>query len=544
MSFEKREFQEIGFNNIIKQGLLLRRLAIQSATGSGKTVIMSRHVEWIYEKVKEALNNNVECNKRIVVIADREKLIEQISKTFMARGIWIHVCTTNTKVCPPNTYVYICTSQMAYIRLKKDSGFFRDVHTVICDEAHTTIHNKTIDILEEHYKPFVFGYTATPIYSTKAPMRDFYNGIVCVADVPELIRDGFLIPEKTYSIIIAKEYMDNLVIDKKNNDYTSKSITSLYGRNEVMEQFKYALETKRKGRTIIFCSSIEHCKTTCDFLKKEGYNAMSVTSDNKKDIELSYKFIQSDENNILVSVEMLTKGYDEPMLETVIILRTTTSLSLFLQMAGRGGRLCKSICKEHFVLIDLGNNIVNSDGSRKFGLWSDGRDWEAIYWGTEEKKAKAAAFKVCPECALILPAGCSVCHECGYVFTKKTKQKERKEPAEFEIIELFRGCFDTESSKKTISAAIKKRDERGYKESWIGFELMEQTCTEIKNKVGLINISAENQEKIVSFAIDEFLAKVKLAKSINQNVSILAPSGQFWRQKCLQFLGFSEPKKK
>ncbi len=74
---------------------------------------------------------------------------------------------------------------------------------------------------------------------------------------------------------------------------------------------------------------------------------------------------------ILTSVSILTTGFDEPTVETIILNRATKSLTLYHQMIGRGSRILKN--KKEFTVIDLGNN------ARRFGLWDAHVNWPDIF---------------------------------------------------------------------------------------------------------------------------------------------------------------------
>ena len=76
-------------------------------------------------------------------------------------------------------------------------------------------------------------------------------------------------------------------------------------------------------------------------------------------------------NAILTSVGILTTGFDEPTVKTIIINRATRSLTLYHQMIGRGSRKLPE--KDAFSIIDLGNNV------RRFGYWQDYINWQDAF---------------------------------------------------------------------------------------------------------------------------------------------------------------------
>ena len=71
------------------------------------------------------------------------------------------------------------------------------------------------------------------------------------------------------------------------------------------------------------------------------------------------------------SVSILTTGFDEPSVDTIILKRATKSLALYYQMIGRGSRVFGK--KTKFTIIDLGNNVA------RFGSWNAPVDWHEIF---------------------------------------------------------------------------------------------------------------------------------------------------------------------
>ena len=83
------------------------------------------------------------------------------------------------------------------------------------------------------------------------------------------------------------------------------------------------------------------------------------------------KWFRETPDAILTSVSILTTGFDEPTIDTIILNRATKSLTLYYQMIGRGSRILNN--KSSFSVIDLGNNC------HRFGPWGSDLDWKAIF---------------------------------------------------------------------------------------------------------------------------------------------------------------------
>lgn len=120
-------------------------------------------------------------------------------------------------------------------------------------------------------------------------------------------------------------------------------------------------------------------------------------------------------------------GFDDTTVQAIILARSTLSLSLFLQIVGRGGRVTDKIFKDTFIFIDGGGNIA------RHLEWSDSsRDWERIFYkGIGEDKPKKQALDQitdCENCGMLYSKNTKICPECGH---------ERFTPPPLESVEIL-----------------------------------------------------------------------------------------------------------
>jgi superfamily II DNA or RNA helicase len=141
----------------------------------------------------------------------------------------------------------------------------------------------------------------------------------------------------------------------------------------MMGKLLSAYEELAKGtKTLIFNNGISTSKYVYEIFKKAGYPIRHL--DNKNTASERREILEWFSNTpdaVLTSVSILTTGFDEPSVETIILNRATRSLTLYFQMIGRGSRILKD--KEEFTVIDLGNNIA------RFGPWDAELDWHEIF---------------------------------------------------------------------------------------------------------------------------------------------------------------------
>ena len=162
-----------------------------------------------------------------------------------------------------------------------------------------------------------------------------------------------------------------------NGDYTVKSSDDLYSNMVMQEKLLHAYTEKSLGKkTLIFNNGISTSLQVYESFKNAKYNIRhldnTTSAEDRKDILTWFK---KTNDAILTSVGILTTGFDEPTVETIILNRATKSLTLYFQMIGRGSRRLPN--KQEFTVIDLGNNAL------RFGLWNNPIDWQHIFKSPE-----------------------------------------------------------------------------------------------------------------------------------------------------------------
>jgi superfamily II DNA or RNA helicase len=141
----------------------------------------------------------------------------------------------------------------------------------------------------------------------------------------------------------------------------------------MQEKLLFAYEEVAIGdKTLIFNSGIDTSLRVEETFKKRGFKIRHLDSTfSDKDRQDVLSWFKTTPGAILTSVGILTTGFDEPTVQTIILNRATRSLTLYHQMIGRGSRKLPN--KDQFKLIDLGNNV------RRFGLWQDYLNWQDAF---------------------------------------------------------------------------------------------------------------------------------------------------------------------
>lgn len=338
-------------------------LLYQLPTGGGKTVIFS-------EIVRRYLSKH---DKKVVVLTHRIELCKQTSKMLKGFGVKNKIINSNIKELPDQDE-YACFVAMVETlknRLNDEKLLIDNVGLVIIDEAH---YNSFRKLFSSFKNSFILGVTATPLSSNiKLPMYQNYSELIVGDTIQSLIDHGFLAKATTYSYDVG---LTSLKVGI-NGDYTVKSSDDLYMNMVMQEKLLHAYTEKSFGKkTLIFNNGINTSLYVYDTFKEAGFNIKhldnTTSNEDRKDILAWFK---KTSDAILTSVGILTTGFDEPTVETIILNRATKSLTLYFQMIGRGSRKLPN--KSEFSIIDLGNNAL------RFGLWNEPIDWQHIFKNPE-----------------------------------------------------------------------------------------------------------------------------------------------------------------
>jgi len=129
----------------------------------------------------------------------------------------------------------------------------------------------------------------------------------------------------------------------------------LYTQAIMQGKLLEAYEEVAKGtKTLIFNAGILTSIAVYETFKKKGLPVRHLDSTfSDKDRAETLEWFRNTKNGILTSVSILTTGFDEPEVETIMLNRATKSLTLYHQMIGRGSRVLPN--KKQFKIIDLGN---------------------------------------------------------------------------------------------------------------------------------------------------------------------------------------------
>jgi superfamily II DNA or RNA helicase len=390
-----RPYQERFINNIAARLVTTKRVVAQLATGGGKTVCFAAICD------RFTARNTTD----ILILVHREELLHQASR---AIALPTQPVVAGMKSIPA-ARVYVAMVETAYKRLHQ----FTNIGLVIVDECHIGNFTKVIEHFSSQY---IIGFTATPLAARKSnPLRNYFNDIICGIDIPELIEQGYLCPELTYS---AAQIVDRAKLKMKAGDFDQAQMAAAYKNPKYIDTTVNAYKQHSLGRkTIIFNCNVEHSQAVNAAFCAAGFNSRHLDADSPDRAEVLEWFANTPDA-ILNNIGIATTGFDQPDIETVIVNKATASMPLWLQMCGRGAR--PHAVKLAFTIIDLGGNCMTH------GLWSSPRNWSDIFHNPKKPGNGVAPMKECPDCGALLHTAVRLC-DCGHLFPVIAAKDEKIE---------------------------------------------------------------------------------------------------------------------
>lgn len=343
MGYTLRKYQKEAVDAVFKewkQGHEKTLLVL--ATGTGKTIIFAN-----------VAKRCVERNEHVLVLAHRGELIQQAhDKIKDAVDIDSDIEKAERTAVGSDKNIVIASMQTLVNenRLKAyPQNYFQ---TIIIDEAHHALSDSYQKILKYFNNAKVLGVTATAERGDKKNLAVYFNSVAYEYSMMDAIGDNppALAPIQAMTVPINIDISDVGTTLGKNGDYIASEL------GDALEPYLAAIgkeisNTCGNRKTMVFTPLIKISQEFVGILNKnKNLNACEVNGETK-DRDKIIKDFEAGKYNVLVNSMLLTEGFDCPAVDCVVILRATKSHGLYVQMVGRGTRLCEG--KKDLLLLDF-----------------------------------------------------------------------------------------------------------------------------------------------------------------------------------------------
>ena len=329
------------------------RNLVVAATGTGKTVISALD----YKRFRKQ-NPDKPC--RLLFVAHREEILKQSMYTFRAvlkdANFGEMFVGSYKPESIDNLFISIQTFNSQDFTAKTTPEFY---DYIIVDEFHHAA-APTYQKLLAYYQPHILlGLTATPErMDGKSVLPYFNNRIAAEIRLPEAIDRKLLCPFQYFGVT---DTVDLDTLKWSAGGYDKGELSKIYTLSGAMANRRADLVVSALLKYVTdiddvkglgFCVSIEHAEFMCRYFNEHNIPSMYLTGHSPEEERKTAKQrLVTGKVRFIFVVDIYNEGVDIPEVNTVLFLRPTESLTVFLQQLGRGLRLAED--KECLTVLDF-----------------------------------------------------------------------------------------------------------------------------------------------------------------------------------------------
>lgn len=336
------------------------RLAVQMATGLGKTITFAHEAEtWLCNEGSQ----DDTYQKRVLILVHTDELTRQAEQKI--RMVCGHAWDIGVVKAERNeTDADIIVASVQTLANPERRVQITDVGHIIVDECHHAIAQSYRSILV-HYGAMcacwtspdnaegplrecpdhgdgsvtpttVTGYTATLERGDGNSLASIWQDVVFSRSISWGVRRGYLIPPRAYRVEVPSSSLGADQLQVTNPTVLDAQLVDSIAPDLVVDQwFDHA-----EGRsTVLFAPLVRSANTFAEAFRNAGVHAVVIHGGMPtEDRRLALKQYEAGEIDVLCNAMVLTEGWDVPRTECVIVARPTQSRPLFVQMVGRGLR--------------------------------------------------------------------------------------------------------------------------------------------------------------------------------------------------------------
>jgi len=385
---------------------------IVAPTGSGKSHIIAGLCERAVNQYKG----------RVVVLQHRKELIEQNASKIQAAmegSLKVSLFSAGLKQRDADGDIVVAGIQSMYDKAE----LLGPRQLIVIDECHLVpsegegmYRSFLSDIKERNPRARIVGLTATPYRTGEGYCfgedRIFSQACYSV-DAIRLMDEGFLCrPCSTAAV----ESVDTSALHKQKGEFIGKEVETLFDGQDLSRAVAEIIEkTWRRHSIMIFATCVRHALAIELELVKQGQLASSIAcifgNTLPADRQAILERFKAMRIKFVINVDVLTTGFDAPVVDAIAILRATASPGLYAQIVGRGMRVDPS--KEDFLVLDFGENIQRHGSIDRIRPGRKGKLQTVEQVEKDDAEAEVKT-RICPSCHQHVPTTELEC-ECGCI---------------------------------------------------------------------------------------------------------------------------------
>ncbi|MDX5979580.1 DEAD/DEAH box helicase [Vreelandella alkaliphila] len=400
------------------------------------------------------IDQAVAKKRNVLILVHRSELADQFSAALTTYGVKHGLIAAGVR--PDFAHRVQVASVQTYA--KRMHTMIWQPHLIISDEAHhVTEGSQWGRVIEHHPGSLKMGLTATPIRLDGKGLGighgGYFDAIVEGPSPADLMEWGNLCDYRMFAPTGGKK-VDMTGVGKVGGDYNKKEASERINKPTITgNAIEHYREHAHQRPAVVFCMNRRHAEDVCARFCDAGYKfavldgtlrGKGKDADGRDLVAQRVAALSSGDLHGLVTVDLVSEGFDLPAIEVAISLRATQSEALWIQQIARALRPAKG--KEYAVILD---HVGNSE---RHGLPDDEREWslEGKKKGKKGGGATVSPIKQCEACGHVHRPGPPQCPECLEPY--ETKQREVEE-TEGKLQEVERKRSEKRQKEADIKAA-------------------------------------------------------------------------------------------
>lgn len=334
---------------------------------------------------------------------------------------------------------------------------------IVTDEAHLSRSNSWMKVIE-YYDTYTVGFTATPVRLDGRGLSPPFDTLIQGVDVRWLIENKRLAPYEYY----APTLVDTSGLRTVAGDYVVSDLERLMNERTIYGDVVDSYRRFAPGeRTICYCVSVEHARTTAEAFNSVGIRSESISAGTPaRERRRIMGDFRSGRVTVLCNVGIISEGVSIDEVSCCILLRPTESVALGIQQMMR--------CMRY--LPGKTAKIVDCVGSYlRIGLPDDDdREWSLDKPMKKRRETDGNGnfyIRCCPECYMTF-ATAPRCPYCGADYPLHPREIQAHQEIELQRITAEEAARVNEAKKKsrieqgratTFEELVRLGKQRGYR---------------------------------------------------------------------------------
>ncbi|GAA2479210.1 DUF3427 domain-containing protein [Streptomyces gobitricini] len=306
-----------------------------AATGTGKTVMAALD----YKQLRKRHGRDL----RLLFVAHRREILQQSMRTYQDvltdANFGEHLHSGDI----PKRWTHVFASVQSLSTRALDQLARDHFDVIVIDEFHhgtSPTYRKIID----HFEPSeLLGLTATPERMDGKNIQDeFFDGYIAAEmRLWEALENDLLSPFHYFGIT---DNTDLSTLRWKRGGYDATDLGNVFTGNHararlVVKAVREKVANPSTMRALGFCVTVAHAHFMAEFFRAAGLNAAALSGETPAEQRnQALADLRAGTLQVIFSVDLFNEGLDIPDVDTLLLLRPTSSATVFLQQLGRGLR--------------------------------------------------------------------------------------------------------------------------------------------------------------------------------------------------------------